>query len=297
MAVRIAVANHKGGVGKSTSAMMLAEGLAHYGGLRVLVFDLDPQASLSAMLLSSPGVEAVSRKGQTLWDLLKAIGDAQRVQVPRFVTTKASDLTELRDAQDHRRVDLVASCSDLLSEYAERENAIRKRHSRTRIDVALANALDPELQTLDHSYDVILFDCPATAAPLGLAAIRLSNILISPTVLDDISLRALRDFVAIILKDDLQMLGRLADFRVLATMHVRSNPEQRFILDQMRAGAYKLRALRHPVGHSVAVQRSVSRLRPDAYRTVREKYDSALEDVHAISREVWEMISQVGGKK
>ena len=50
MAVRIAIANVRGGVGKSTTSMMLAEGLA-LKQLRVLVLDIDPQAMVSELLL------------------------------------------------------------------------------------------------------------------------------------------------------------------------------------------------------------------------------------------------------
>ena len=51
MAVRIAVANPKGGVGKSTTAMMIAEGLALRVGARVLVLDMDPQAMVTKILI------------------------------------------------------------------------------------------------------------------------------------------------------------------------------------------------------------------------------------------------------
>ena len=47
MAMRLAVANYKGGVAKSTSVMMIAESLALFHGLRVLVVDFDPQATAS----------------------------------------------------------------------------------------------------------------------------------------------------------------------------------------------------------------------------------------------------------
>lgn len=64
MAVKIAIANHKGGVGKSTTAMMLAEGLA-LAGFRVLVLDFDPQAMASKELLGLAGLDATAKENRT----------------------------------------------------------------------------------------------------------------------------------------------------------------------------------------------------------------------------------------
>ena len=57
-ALTVAIANLKGGVGKSTTTVMLADGLAYYYGMNVLVIDLDPQANSSQMLLTERGVQA-----------------------------------------------------------------------------------------------------------------------------------------------------------------------------------------------------------------------------------------------
>ena len=51
MVVKIAVANPKGGVGKSLTTMMLADGLALKFGARVLVIDMDPQAGVTKSML------------------------------------------------------------------------------------------------------------------------------------------------------------------------------------------------------------------------------------------------------
>ena len=51
MSVSVAIANPKGGVGKSLTTMMLADGLALSYGARILVIDADPQAGVTKSLL------------------------------------------------------------------------------------------------------------------------------------------------------------------------------------------------------------------------------------------------------
>ena len=55
MATFVAVANRKGGVGKSTIAIMLAHAAAIWGGRRVLVMDLDSQCNASLILIGGQG--------------------------------------------------------------------------------------------------------------------------------------------------------------------------------------------------------------------------------------------------
>ena len=63
-AITAAIANLKGGVGKSTTTVMLADGLAYFYGMHVLVIDLDPQANSSQMLLTEEGVQDASEQGK-----------------------------------------------------------------------------------------------------------------------------------------------------------------------------------------------------------------------------------------
>ncbi|MGI8607857.1 MAG: ParA family protein [Candidatus Dormibacteria bacterium] len=71
---RVAISNHKGGSGKTTSAVNLAAALAE-AGKRVLVIDLDPQAQASAWL-------GVRDGGRGLLDLLEGNADVVNLVEP-----------------------------------------------------------------------------------------------------------------------------------------------------------------------------------------------------------------------
>lgn len=291
MAFRIAVANHKGGVAKSTTSMMIAEGLALFHRLRVLAIDLDPQASLSTMLLSRQGADAAAAQKRSIAHLLSELASSRVARLSGVLATRASDIVELRDATDARRVDLIPSSRHLLAELADTEQQLRARYS-DRLDVGLAESLAPELERIDRSYDVILFDCPAGTGPLSLAGIRLSRLVIAPTVLDGVSLNALRDFVEIILKQDLAISGHIT-LRVLPAIFRATDPEQRKLLDQMRAGALKLGVIPRPIPDTVHIRRAVERIRRDSFRSAREKYAGALADLEALATTCAQLVASM----
>lgn len=274
MAVRLAIANHKGGVAKSTTAMMIAEGLAHLAKLRVLVVDLDPQCSVSTMLLSKDGADEKAKEGRSTSKMLRKIADGEPIQISKYISAKASDIKELRDAQDDRRVDLIASDRKLLTCIDEIQARINAD-----LDGDLAARMLVELRRIDKSYDIIIFDCPANAGTLTLAAVRMAQYVISPTVLDSVSITALRDFLAIVLDQKFEGNFRL---KVLPTIFRSGDPEQRIMLDHIRSGVTGLDAITHPIPDTVYIRRAVNRLRPKSYRDFREKYDGAVPDLAAL---------------
>ena len=143
----LAVANQKGGVGKSTTAVNIGAYLA-LAGARVLVVDLDPQGNASTGL------------GLDHRDIEPSIYDVLTGDLPPAEAIRATGVANLH---------VLPSTIDLAGAEVELASAMSRE---TRLRRAL--------QSIDHQYDTILVDCPPSLGLLTVNALAAADELLIP---------------------------------------------------------------------------------------------------------------------
>jgi chromosome partitioning protein len=174
----ITVMNAKGGVGKSTLVLALAETLSAFHGKRVLVIDSDAQASISHMLMPQQQLTAVQDEGQTIVDYL--IGAVLKNSSPNWRHFVISGVSDVDDA---RTVDLLPSDTNLT--LFEREVSKGEHESNLRRTVGAC------LRDAGETYDYVLVDSAPGLSVVTECWLREAAFYISPTRPDYISTRGL----------------------------------------------------------------------------------------------------------
>ena len=179
MAHVISTINLKGGVGKTTTTVALAETLSAEFRKRVLVVDLDPQTNATTMLIGEKTWRALNDKGHTLARLFQDALEPDNKQF-NFDATLQIGVSDVGGA---RTVDLLPSSLDLIGIQDDLATApAGKFHSVIPTEL-LWRAVKARLE----NYDVVIVDCPPNLGIITLNGLRISRGYIIPTIPDFLS--------------------------------------------------------------------------------------------------------------
>ena len=190
----IAVANMKGGVGKTTTVVSLAEALAADDETKkVLVIDLDPQASASVAIAGDDELDRLLDRGLTLESYLgQALVDHASPNIRDFIHPTVCCTTLRGEQLDVALLPcgpgLRAVERELIFELAKINDDIAAT------DGHITRLFKKQVLPLAKDYDYVLFDCAPGISPVTEIAIRLSDLVIVPTVPDRISVYGLNAF-------------------------------------------------------------------------------------------------------
>lgn len=186
MAQVIAIANGKGGCGKTSTAVNLSYALA-LARRRVLLVDLDPKANSTVALGQTRSDDAHSLAGVLISD---------------------NSLQEIIEHVPRGLCDLIAANEDL-----------------TAVPVALYNEeggerkFDRVLKTVSERYDFVILDCPPDLGLLTRSALCAASYLIVPTTCDYLALDALGQILSLFNECKEKSLSKLKLLGVLRTLY------------------------------------------------------------------------------
>src|SRR4051794_22855212 len=201
--IRIAVANQKGGVGKTTTAINLATALAAIGS-RVLLADLDPQGNAS----TGVGI-AASKRERSSYDVLIGTADVAESAVPTRVP----------------RLDLLPATVDLSGAEVEMVGLQDRAHR-------FEKALDA---VPAGRWDICLIDCPPSLGLLTVNALVAARYLLVPLQCEFFALEGLSQLLQTVERIRGAFNPRLSILGVALTMFDRRNNLSQAVSEDVRA--------------------------------------------------------------
>jgi len=280
----ISVVNFKGGSSKTTATIHLAQRYA-LRGYRVLVLDLDPQASLTTFFGFRPELEFAD--GGTIYDALR-------------YEDQLSLSAVIKKTYFHK-LDMVPA-GLMLSEYeTETANALAKR-----VQPIFAERLALALEEVEADYDLVLIDCPPQLGFITLTALAASTgllVTVVPGMLDIASMSQFLKLASETMKAVEEAIGRRVswDFvKFLITRYEPSDGPQTQMAGYLRSILVS-QVMTEPMLKSTAIsdagmtQQTLYEVDPS--QLIRKTLERALTSLNSVADELEQTIQMTWGRR
>ncbi|MDQ0322133.1 chromosome partitioning protein [Pararhizobium capsulatum DSM 1112] len=284
----ISVTNFKGGSGKTTSSVHLAQYLA-LAGHRVLAVDLDPQASLSALFGYQPELDLDGN--DTLFGAIR-------------YDSSDRPLKEIIRKTYFDGLDLVPGNLELQEFEHATPQALANRQNGTEAGPLFFARVQQALASVADDYDVVVLDCPPQLGYLTLSALCASTsvvVTVHPQMLDVASMNQFLFMTSDLLSVVREAGGELNfDFlRYLVTRFEPNDGPQTQIVGFMRS-LFGDRVLTSAMVKSTSIA-DAGLTKQTLYEVGRENftratYDRALESLNAVNSEIEALIHTAWGR-
>jgi chromosome partitioning protein len=279
--------NLKGGVGKTTTAVAVAEMLAQEERKHVLLIDLDPQTNATVTLISEDQWAEMDKDGRTIAQLFEDRLNPQnstRFDIEKAIAQRVSTIND-----GIARLDLLPSSIRLI-DLQDRIPMIALSGNFT------ANPLEilrVAIQPVIDRYDYIIIDCPPSLGTVTKNGLRISTGYIIPTIPDIVSTWGIYQIVDNVAQFSNDIGIPIPALGIVATK-VQSNDLHRRVISDLKAkrlGRFSEtdRTAQPPLFTNVIPQTvSVARgADVDAdIRTFKGKYGTAYDALHGLTQEI-----------
>ena len=276
----ISTINLKGGVGKTTTTVAIAEMLSGEFRKRVLLVDLDPQTNATTMLIGDERWGELNKKGRTL---AKLFSDALLEPEKRSFDLQTTLIRKVSRVDAVRSLSLLPSSLDMIDTQDELGSMSSGRfYAESPTDI-LRRAITPIL----GEFDVVLIDCPPNLGIVTLNGLRMSQAYIIPTIPDILSTYGIPQIVGRVhnfsetIAQPIEPLGILvAKYRTQSAVH---RSQLRVLQERGDAPLFKTRI---PEGNVFADAAS-----PQRVSTLRQKWGTeGFEAYRSLAAEILERI-------
>ncbi len=173
----VSIINLKGGVGKTTTTVQLAECLVSEFGKRVLVVDLDPQTNATIALVGEDRWDSLDKTGKTLPQLfVDKLEGTSRFDINTAILQGASNLKL-------RGLSLLASSM----RFIDVQDRIMEIATKSNYTLNPMQVLQSALRDHVRNYDYVLIDCPPNLGLITQNGLEISDSYLIPTIPDVLS--------------------------------------------------------------------------------------------------------------